>query len=165
MDARDGIGLLMHDSVHAPVTPSRSVCRKGTDDDPFDDSGMVVESRQVSMARADQVREQLHERFEPQQRHGQWQRRQLVDEQADEAMEVSQFGEQLEQWVDGWGLWDLQGQTEQQHGLEDCRDAEIEVVLEAVSTMTREMQRRKRVGTFSSCYICGVGQATCQGWK
>jgi superfamily II DNA helicase RecQ len=135
------------------------------DDNPFDDSGIVVESSQVSMSNPDQVREQLHERFEQQQRHRQWQRTQLVHEQQDEAIEVSQFRQQLEQWVDRCPLCHLQGRKEQQHRLEDCQHPEIEVVLEAVTTMTTEIQRKKRFAPFSCCYTCGVPQAICQRWK
>jgi hypothetical protein len=134
-------------------------------DEPFDDSGIAVESSQVSMRRPDQVQEQLDDRFEQQQRHRQWQRRQLVHEQQDEAIEVSQFRQQLEQWVNRCALCHLQGRREQQHRLEDYQHPDIDVVLEAVATMITEIQSKKRFAAFSCCYRCGVPQAICQRWR
>jgi superfamily II DNA helicase RecQ/uncharacterized C2H2 Zn-finger protein len=135
------------------------------DDDPFDDSGIAVGSSQVSIPSQEQVREQLHERLEQQQRNRQWQRTQLINEQRQEAMEVSKFRQQLEQWVDRCPLCHLQGRKEQQHRLEDCQHPEIHIVLEAVTTMTTEMQTKRRFARFSCCHTCGVPQVMCQRWR
>jgi hypothetical protein len=61
-----------------------------------------------------QDRQQLQAKFEQQQRHRQWQRTQLANEERQEAIEVSEFRQQLEQWVDRCPLCHLQGRREQQ---------------------------------------------------
>jgi superfamily II DNA helicase RecQ len=135
------------------------------EDDPFDDSGIAIESSQVSTPSHGPVIEQLHEKFEQQQHNRQWQRTQMINEQRQEAIEVSQFRQQLEQWVGRCPLCHLQGRKEQQHRLEDCQHPEVNAVLEAVTAMATEMQAKKRFAPLSCCYTCGVPQVICQRWK
>lgn len=68
------------------------------DEELFDDSGVGVSS-QVSYNSIEQVQEQLHDRFDKQQHYREWQRTQLISQQRQEAIKVSEFCQQLEQWV------------------------------------------------------------------
>lgn len=134
------------------------------DDESFDDSGIAIEGGPVSTPHSKHTREQLQDRFEQQQRSRQWQRTTLGQEQRQEAMEVRQFREQLDQWVDRCPLCHLHQRREQQHRLEDCHDPEIEMVLASVHAMTTEMHEKRRFAPFSCCHTCGVPQVICQRW-
>jgi RecQ family ATP-dependent DNA helicase len=136
--------------------------------DPFNDSGGVIGSSQVSIhgrIQSQQDHEQMQAKFEQQQRNRQWQRTQIINQERQEAIEVSEFRQQLERWVDRCPLCHLQGRREQQHRLEDCQHPDLETVLGEVATMTIEMQAKERFERFSCCYECGVPQAICQKWK
>jgi superfamily II DNA helicase RecQ len=134
-----------------------------TRDNRFNDSGIVVDDSPVSVS--GQVSPVLQAKIEQQQRQRQWQRIQLVNQEREEAIEVSEFRQQLEQWVDRCPLCRLQGRPEQQHRLEDCQHPELEMVLQEVRIMIEEIQEKKRFEEFSCCYTCGVPQAICQRWR
>jgi len=135
------------------------------DEDGFNDSGIAIDSSQVSNSSPWQTKPQLQDRFDRQQHNRRWQRTQLGNQQREEAIEVSEFRQQLEQWVHRCPLCHLGGRENQQHKLADCQHPEIDRVLEGVAAMTTEIQSKKRFAPMSCCYTCGVPQVICDRWK
>jgi superfamily II DNA helicase RecQ len=103
--------------------------------------------------------------FEQRQRERQWLASSITRQRREEGQEIGEFEEALRKWANRCPLCKLQGMQHQQHRLEDCPHPEIETILSAVQTMTKEIQGKKRFAKFSCCYDCGVPQAICQTWK
>lgn len=103
--------------------------------------------------------------FEKQQRERQWLAKQVTKQHRKDRQEIAEFEEQLRKWAIGCPLCKLQKRRQQQHRLEDCKQAELESVLHRVQSMTEEMQGKRRFAKFSCCFDCGVPQAIYQKWK
>jgi hypothetical protein len=53
--------------------------------------------------------------------------------------EIAEFEAALRKWANGCPLCRVQGMHKQQHRLEDCQEAEIAAVSQAIQTMTQAM--------------------------
>jgi RecQ family ATP-dependent DNA helicase len=159
------------------------------EDEPFDDSGIAVGSSEVSTQGQEQVSFQgryetnahynnhgghqvsrqetiqLRAEFEEQEHGRQWQRTQLVTRKQQEAFEVSEFREQLEEWVGRCPVCHFQQAEEQLHRLEDCQHPELGEILGCVNSLVKGVKEGKRFEKFSCCHDCGVPQEICQKWE
>jgi septation ring formation regulator EzrA len=102
--------------------------------------------------------------FSQQQQERQWLASRVTRQRQEEGQEIREFKEALRKWANRCLLCRAK-RKEHQHQLKDCRHRELEAVLNAVQTMTHEIQGKKRFAEFSCCYDCGVPQAICQKWK
>ena len=71
----------------------------------------------------------------------------------------------MQKWANKCALCRFQKREQQQHGLEDCQDADAKLVVKMVQIITEGIHKKKRLAAFSGCYNCGIPQAICQQWK
>jgi superfamily II DNA helicase RecQ len=127
-----------------------------------EDNGFINHSPIPGRFQTVQEEAEMQTMFEQQQRERQWLASRITKQRREEGQEIAEFEAALRKWANRCPLCKLQGKQQQQHRLEDCKQAESETVLRSVQTMTEEMQGKKRFAKFSCCFDCGVPQAICQ---
>ena len=86
---------------------------------------------------------QMQMTFEQQQRERQWLASNVTRQCREEGQEIAEFEEQLRRWAKRCPLCRLKRQ-DQQHRLEDCQDAEAEIIVKMVEIMTDEMHSKRQ---------------------
>lgn len=160
-----GIGNSMSSQLPETTTPNRPSSPVS------EDQGFTSQSPILGRLQRGEEEVQMQTMFEQQQDERQWIASNVTKQRREEGQEIAEFEEQLKKWVSRCPLCQLQnlgGQKRQRnvrHWLEDCPHPELDQILDAVQTMTKEMQEKRRFAAFSCCYDCGVPQAICQKWK
>jgi hypothetical protein len=107
----------------------------------------------------------LRARFEQQERHRQWQQRELAQYHQQEACQVAELERQLERFQGRCPLCLVRQAEVQQHAIENCTADHASVIRELSSTLKKKMADEKWFEGFSCCYHCHVPQAMCQRWQ
>ena len=100
--------------------------------------------------------------FQQQEQERKWVRHQVVEHRRQEAREVEELRNYLEEWSQVCPLCHWRGGPNQNHRIEQCPRREAQGIAHEAGRMIKGIRYDEK---FGCCHRCGIPQAICERWK